>query len=62
VDLPENINKLLDKLETLSIKYNGLHAASGTLDSKKGHHVRMALLSIIFKSAGLPGQYNLAQL
>jgi len=38
------------------------YASSGTLDSKKGHHVRMALLSIIFKSAGLPGQYNLAQL
>ncbi len=61
VDLPKSIASQFDELSTLAVEYGGLYAASGTLDSKKGDHVRMALLGIVFNSAGLPEQYHLAQ-
>ena len=61
VDLPSNIEALLDELSQLSLNHNGLHAASGTLGSSAGKNVRLAFLSIIFKSAGLPEQYHLAR-
>lgn len=61
VDLPSNIETLFDKLSTLATKHNGVHAASGTLSSGAGKNVRLAFLSIIFKSVGLPEQYHLAR-
>lgn len=61
VELPSDIAALLDDLSTLATQHNGLHAASGTLSSKAGKNVRLAFLSIIFKSAGLPEQYHLAR-
>jgi hypothetical protein len=61
VDLPSNIASLLDELSTLATQYNGVHAASGTLSSSAGKNVRLAFLSIIFKSVGLPEQYHLAR-
>jgi hypothetical protein len=61
VDLPSNIVALLDDLSTLASLNNGLHAASGTLGSSAGKNVRLAFLSIILKSAGLPEQYHLAR-
>ena len=61
VDLPENITALLDELSALAVQHNGLHAASGTLSSSAGKNVRLAFLSIIFKSVGLPEQYHLAR-
>ncbi|WP_150138110.1 BREX system P-loop protein BrxC [Candidatus Enterovibrio escicola] len=61
VDLPSNIESLFDKLSTLATKHNGVHAASGTLSSSAGKNVRLAFLSIIFKSVGLPEQYHLAR-
>jgi len=61
VDLPSNIETLFDKLSTLATKHNGVHAASGTLSSSAGKNVRLAFLSIIFKSVGLPEQYHLAR-
>lgn len=61
VDLPANIAAQFDELSTLGREYQGLHAASGTLSSGAGKKVRLAFLSIIFKSAGLPEQYHLAQ-
>jgi hypothetical protein len=61
VELPKSIAIQFDELSTLAVEYGGLYAASGTLDSKKGDHVRMALLGIVFNSASLPEQYHLAR-
>ncbi|CAM2883145.1 BREX system P-loop protein BrxC [Vibrio rarus] len=60
-DLPDGISCQLDELTSLAEVHGGLHAASGTLGAGAGDKVRMALLGIIFKSAGLPEQYHLAR-
>lgn len=60
-ELPEHIAKHFDELSSASIGHGGLHAASGTLGAGAGNKVRLAFLSIIFKSAGLPEQYHLAR-
>jgi len=60
-NLPQDIT---DKFKELSIqgkRHGGLHAASGTLGSGASGSVRLALLRIIFKSAGLPEQYPVAR-
>lgn len=59
-DLPEKIGKSLDELTQVANNYGGLHAVSGTLGSGTSN-VRLTLLGLIFKSAGLPEQYHLAQ-
>ena len=60
-DLPAGIREQFAKLSLLSQQYQGLHAASGTLGAGKRGNVRLAFLSIIFKSVGLPEQYHLAR-
>jgi hypothetical protein len=60
-DLPRHISQQFDELSTLAITFGGLHAASGTLGAGVKDKVRLALLAIIFKSAGLPEQYHLAR-
>jgi len=57
-DLPAGIREQFAKLSLLSQQYQGLHAASGTLGAGKRGNVRLAFLSIIFKSVGLPEQYQ----
>lgn len=59
-DLPEPILEAFKKLDLISTSRGGLHAASGTLGSGTGN-VRLTLMSLIFKSVGLPEQYHLAQ-
>lgn len=59
--LPKNINDLLRELSTQAKRYGGLHAASGTLGAGSSESVRLALLSIIFKSVDLPEQYPVAR-
>lgn len=59
--LPSEISDLFKELSTQGKRLGGLHAASGTLGQGANDKVRMALLSIIFKSAGLPEQYHLAR-
>lgn len=61
-NLPQNIRDLLKELSIRSKRYGGLHAASGTLSSGDGGSLRLALLRIIFKSAGLPAMYHQARL
>ncbi len=56
-NLPQSINDLLKELDTEGRRHGGLHAASGTLGAGASGSVRLALLRIIFKSAGLPEQY-----
>ncbi|HLP42593.1 MAG TPA: BREX system P-loop protein BrxC, partial [Fibrobacteria bacterium] len=59
--LPTDIKDLLKELSTLSKRYGGLHAASGTLSSGSGDKVRMAVLGIVLKSKGLPSELAAAK-
>ena len=60
--LPTAVFEHLKELTTSGKRYGGLHAAAGKLGAGAGDKVRLALLGIIFKSKGLPEQYNQAQL
>ena len=52
--LPDTVLDLLRELDTQGKRRGGLHAASGTLPSGGGESVRLAVLSIILRSKGLP--------
>lgn len=60
-NLPQNITDLLKELTILGKRHGGLHAVSGTLGAGASGSVRLALLRIVFKSAGLPEQYPVAR-
>jgi len=59
--LPDEASDLLKELDTLGKRCGGLHAASGTLPSGGGESVRLAVLSIILRSKGLPSSLPQAQ-
>ena len=59
--LSQSINDLLKELTTQAKRHGGLHAASGSLGAGRSGSVRLALLSIIFKSADLPEQYHVSR-
>ena len=59
--LPDDVRERLTELSTLGRRGNGLHAAAGTLGSGAGDSVRLALLSVVFKSKDLPGGYPQAR-
>jgi len=59
--LPAGVIEHLKELSTQGKRYGGLHAAAGKLGAGAGDKVRLALLGIVFKSKGLPEQYNQAQ-
>ena len=59
--LPDDVSDLLKEISTLGKRYNGLHAAAGTLGAGAGDSVRLPLLGIVFKSAGLPEGYPQAR-
>ncbi|MDC0267762.1 BREX system P-loop protein BrxC [bacterium] len=54
--LPYEVKDLLKELSTLGTAHGGLHSAGGTLKAGSGS-VRLRLLGMIFKSAGLPESY-----
>ena len=60
-DLPQEIKDHFKELSIAASRHGGLHAASGTLGSGANNNVRVALLNIMFKSAGLPEQYHQAR-
>jgi len=60
-NLPAEINDHLTELSNRGKRHGGLHAASGTLGASASGSVRLALLSIIFKSAGLPERFPIAR-
>lgn len=60
-DLPQEIKDHLIELNNAANRYGGLHAASGTLGAGASNNVRLALLNIVFTSAGLPEQYHQAR-
>ena len=59
--LPQEGQDLLRELDTLGRRNGGLHAASGTLPSGGGESVRLAVLSIVLASKGLPEALPQAQ-
>lgn len=56
-DLPDDVNDLVRELSTAGRREGGLWSAAGTLGAGAGDSVRLAILGIVFRSAGLPGQY-----
>ena len=52
---------LLTEVSTLGRRGHGLHAAAGTLGAGAGDSVRLALLGVVFKSAGLPESFPQAR-
>lgn len=60
-NLPQDIGDNFVELSTQARRHGGLHAASGTLGAGASGSVRLALLRIIFKSAGLPEHYPVAR-
>ncbi|MDP2203755.1 MAG: BREX system P-loop protein BrxC [Methylicorpusculum sp.] len=60
-NLPQSIRDGLKELSTQAKRHGGLHASSGTLGAGASGSVRLALLRIIFKSAGLPEHYPVAR-
>jgi len=54
--LPHEITDLLVETSTLGKQHNGLHMAGGTLKAGAGS-VRLRVMSIVFKSVGLPAAY-----
>ena len=59
--LPSGVLDHLKELSTEGSRLGTLHAAAGKLGAGAGDKVRLALLGIVFKSKGLPEQYNQAQ-
>lgn len=59
--VPQEISDHLHELSNQAKKVGGLHAASGTLGSGVGDRVRLALLAVVFRSAGLPPAYPQAR-
>ncbi|MBS1911241.1 MAG: BREX system P-loop protein BrxC [Bacteroidetes bacterium] len=59
--LPREISDRFVELSTQARRRGRLHAASGTLGAGAGGSVRLALLRIVFKSAGLPAHYGVAR-
>jgi len=59
--LPDEVRDHLTELSTAGKRFGGLWSAAGTLASGKSDAVRLAFLSILFESAGLPGEYSRAR-
>jgi hypothetical protein len=57
VSLPDEVGDHLTELTSAGKRLGGLWSASGTLGSGKSEAVRLAFLSVLFGSAGLPEQY-----
>src|SRR3954467_14427753 len=61
VTLPDEVNDHLTELSTAGKRLGGLWSAAGTLASGKSDAVRLAFLSVLFESAGLPEEYSRAR-
>lgn len=55
--LPEEIQAQLKELSTQGKRLGGLHATGGKLGAGAGESVRLTLLGLVFRSAGLPQDY-----
>lgn len=61
VNLPDDIKDHLIELSTAGKRQGGLWSAAGTLAAGKSETPRLAFLSVLFESAGLPEEYALAR-
>ena len=61
VTLTDDIRSNLTELSTAGKRLGGLWSAAGTLASGKSDAVRLAFLSVLFESAGLPEEYQRAR-
>ncbi|MFX1818451.1 BREX system P-loop protein BrxC [Pseudarthrobacter sp. CC4] len=61
VTLPDEVRDHLIELSAAGKRVGGLWSAAGTLASGKSDAVRLAFLSILFESAGLPTHYEHAR-
>jgi hypothetical protein len=61
VTLPDDVRDHLRELTTAGKRLGGLWSAAGTLASGKSDAVRLAFLSVLFESAGLPEEYSRAR-
>jgi hypothetical protein len=59
--LPTEVKEHLKELDTLGVRFGGLHAAAGALPAGGGLNVRLAVLGILFQSKGLPESLPQAQ-
>lgn len=59
--LPQEIRDHLKELDVQGKRHGGLRAAGGKLGSAAGGSLRLALLSLVFRSAGLPEDYAAAR-
>lgn len=59
-DMPDDLRALFKELDTAGRRAGGLFAAAGTLPSGSAEAVRLSVLRILFKAAGLPGEYRQA--
>ncbi len=59
--LPDDIADHLTELSTAGKRLGGLWSAAGTLGAGRGGAVRLAFLSVLFESAGLPEEYARAR-
>ena len=58
--LPTGVKDLLKELTNAAKRHGGLHAAAGDLRDEAKESIRLAVLGILFKSVGLPGDYTRA--
>ena len=61
VPLPDGVSDHLAELSTAGKRLGGLWSAAGTLGAGKSDAVRLAFLSVLLDSAGLPEEYALAR-
>jgi hypothetical protein len=61
VTLPDDVRDHLTELSTAGRRLGGLWSAAGTLAAGKSDAVRLAFLSVLFDSAGLPEEYARAR-
>ncbi len=61
-NLPTDISDLLVELTNRARQAGGLWSAAGTLGAGAGDSIRLALLGVVFRAAGLPEQYPAARL
>ena len=61
VTLPDDVRDHLTELSTAGKRLGGLWSAAGTLAAGKSDAVRLAFLSVLFESAGLPEEYARAR-
>lgn len=61
VTLPQDIRDLFVELQKNGNRLGGLYSVSGTLSAGESDFVRMTVLSMLFRSKGLPEKYNQAK-